>query len=50
MIKSPILKYPHKVVLVAVPDVSGNQKCRPYLEVVNGIDFQLVRLYSWFNR
>lgn len=39
IIKSPALKSPHKIILHTIPDVAGNTKCKPYVEIINGIDF-----------
>jgi len=41
-IKSPSLKSPQKIVIHTIPDVAGNGKCKPYVEIVNGTDFQMV--------
>ena len=43
MIKSPILKSPEKIIIYTIPDVAGNRKCKPYIEIINGTDFSLVR-------
>jgi hypothetical protein len=45
-VKSPILKCPEKVIIHTIPDVAGNGKCKPYLEIVNGNDFELI----WENK
>jgi phosphatidylinositol-3,4,5-trisphosphate 3-phosphatase/dual-specificity protein phosphatase PTEN len=39
LIKSPVLKSPDKIVITTIPDVAGNGKCKPYVEIVNGTDF-----------
>ena len=45
-IKSPILKSPEKLVVHTIPDVSGSGKCKPYVEIINGIDFSIL----WTNK
>jgi phosphatidylinositol-3,4,5-trisphosphate 3-phosphatase/dual-specificity protein phosphatase PTEN len=42
IIKSPVLKTPTKIVVHTIPDVTGNKSCRPFVEIVNGIDFSVV--------
>lgn len=46
LIKSPILKCPRRVILHYCPDVSGNGKVKPYLEIINGENFKLI----WTNK
>lgn len=46
MIKSPTLKSPDKIVIYTIPDVSGNGRCKPYVEIVNGVNFEIV----WENK
>ena len=48
MIKAPILKSPEKICIYNIPDVSGSGKCKPYLEIVKGEDFSLVRTEKLF--
>ena len=43
VIKSPIVKIPDKVVVHTIPDIAGNGKFIPYIEIVNGTNFSLVR-------
>ena len=43
---SPILKSPEKIVVHTIPDVSGSGKCKPYLEIINGLDFTII----WSNK
>jgi phosphatidylinositol-3,4,5-trisphosphate 3-phosphatase/dual-specificity protein phosphatase PTEN len=43
VIKSPVIKVPEKVVVHTIPDLAGNGKFSPYVEVVNGTNFEMVR-------
>ena len=43
---SPVLKSPDKIMVYTIPDVSGSGKCKPYLEIVNGVDFDTI----WENK
>ena len=45
IIKSPAIKIPEKVVVHTIPDIAGNGKFQPYIEIVNGTNFKLVRYY-----
>ena len=45
-VNSPILKSPEKIVVYTIPDVSGSGKCKPYLEIINGLDFEII----WSNK
>lgn len=40
------MKSPEKVIIYTIPDVSGNGRCKPYLEIVNGVDFEII----WSNK
>jgi hypothetical protein len=42
IVKSPSLKSPEKIIIYTIPDVSGNQNCKPYVELVNESDFTKV--------
>lgn len=44
-----MLKSPEKIVIHTIPDISGNGKCKPYVEIVNGTDFKLVSLRLSFD-
>lgn len=46
LIRSPILKSPHKIVVHTIPEVSGSGKCKPYVEIVNGVNFEVI----WENK
>lgn len=43
IIKSPCLKSPHTIMVHTIPKISGNNKCKPYVEIINAADFSLVR-------
>ena len=46
IIKTPLIKQPTKIVVHTIPDLAGNGKLTPYVEIVNGTNFQLL----WTNR
>lgn len=46
IVKSPIIKIPEKIVIYNAPDIAGNSKIKPYIEIVNGTDFSLI----WTNK
>lgn len=46
LVKSPLLKSPDKIIVHTIPDVSGSGKCKPYVEIVNGVDFDTI----WDNK
>ena len=45
-IKSPILKSPQKIVVHTIPDMGGSGKCKPYLTIINVMDFNKI----WSNK
>ena len=45
-IKTPLIKQPTKIVVHTIPDLAGNGKLTPYVEIVNGTNFHLL----WTNR
>jgi hypothetical protein len=45
-IKSPILKSPEKIVVHTIPDMGGSGKCKPYLTIINVMDFTKI----WSNK
>ena len=45
-IKAPAIKVPQKVVVYTIPDLAGNGKFSPYIEIVNGTNFKLVSFAS----
>jgi hypothetical protein len=42
------LKCPEKIIIHTIPDVAGTGKCKPYLEIVSGMDFSMVDNYYLF--
>ncbi|TNV81716.1 hypothetical protein FGO68_gene11784 [Halteria grandinella] len=42
IIKSPSLKSPQKIIIQTIPDVSGSGRCKPYVEIVNGVNFEVL--------
>lgn len=49
IVKSPVIKIPERVVVKTIPDLAGNGRFSPYIEVVNGSNFELVRLIFFNN-
>jgi hypothetical protein len=45
-IKTPLIKQPTKIIVYTIPDLAGNGKLTPYVEIVNGTNFKLL----WTNR
>lgn len=45
-IKTPLIKQPTKIIVHTIPDLAGNGKLTPYVEIVNGTNFKLL----WTNR
>jgi hypothetical protein len=41
-----MLKSPEKIIVHTIPDVSGSGKCKPYVEILNGVDFDTI----WDNK
>jgi hypothetical protein len=46
LVKTPLLKSPDKIIVHTIPDVSGSGKCKPYVEIINGVDFDTI----WDNK
>ena len=46
IIRSPMLKSPEKIVIHTIPLVSKRGNCRPFVEILNGVDFSTVNS-SW---
>lgn len=46
LIRSPSLKSPSKIIIHTIPDVSGSGRCKPYVEIVNGVNFEVL----WSNK
>ena len=46
MVNSPVLKQPQKIVIHTIPDVSGSGRCKPYVEIINGVTFEVL----WANK
>lgn len=42
IIRSPSLKSLSKIIIHTIPDVSGSGRCKPYVEVVNGVTFEVI--------
>ena len=45
MVRSPIIKLPEKILIHTIPNISSG-KCKPYVEIVRGSDFELI----WTNK
>ncbi|CDW90252.1 phosphatidylinositol--trisphosphate 3-phosphatase [Stylonychia lemnae] len=45
-VKSPVLKQPKQITIHTIPLVSKKGHCKPYIEILNGTDFQTI----WTNK
>jgi hypothetical protein len=46
LIKSPVLKTPEKIVIYTIPIMNADGYCKPYVEIVNGINFSTVTSFA----
>ncbi|CDW87066.1 phosphatidylinositol--trisphosphate 3-phosphatase [Stylonychia lemnae] len=48
VIRSPVLKSPERIIIHTIPSINHTNKCKPYVEIVNGTDFQQVNSFDSF--